>query len=151
MELRSKVFGPNEKIPDLHARDGSDASPPLSWSDLPEDTKSLALIVEDPDAPRGPFTHWVIWDIPITNSGLPENVSHAGDFTDGTRQGDNDFGESGYGGPRPPKGETHRYVFKLFAIDERLELEEGATKDQLLEAMRGHVLDQAELVGCYGR
>lgn len=151
MQLRSDAFAPNETIPRAYVRDGEDKSPPLSWSGVPGDTKSLALIVEDPDAPSGTFTHWVIFDIPVTHPGLAEDVSHAGDFTDGTRQGDNDFDERGYSGPRPPKGEKHRYVFKLFAIDDRLELEEGASKEALLEAMRGHVLDQAELVATYSR
>lgn len=151
MELRSAVIEPNGTIPSTYVRDGDDKSPPLSWSGVPDDTKSLALIVEDPDAPRGTFTHWLIWDIPVTHGGLSEDVSHAGDFTDGTRQGDNDFDERGYSGPRPPTGETHRYVFKLFAIDDKLELEEGASKEELLDAMRGHVLDRAELVGCYAR
>jgi Raf kinase inhibitor-like YbhB/YbcL family protein len=151
MELRSDAFEPGGTIPRRHGRDGGNKSPPLSWSGLPGDAKSLALIVEDPDAPGRTFTHWVIWDIPVTNPGLREGVSHAGDFNDGTRQGDNDFDERGYSGPRPPRGETHRYVFRLFAIDEKLELEEGATKDQLLEAMRGHVLDRAELVGNHSR
>lgn len=151
MELKGDAIRPNGTIPTRYAREGDDKSPPLSWSDLPEETKSLALVMEDPDAPRGHFTHWLIWDIPVTHGGLSEDVSHAGDFTDGTRQGDNDFNERGYSGPHPPRGEKHRYVFKLFAIDDKLELEEGATKDELFEAMRGHVLDQAELVATYAR
>ncbi len=151
MQLRSDVIQPNGTIPDPYVRNGADKSPPLSWSDVPEETKSLALIVEDPDSPGKTFAHWLIWDIPVTHGGLSEDVSHAGDFTDGTRQGDNDFDERGYSGPHPPKGEKHRYVFKLFAIDDKLELEEGATREELLEAMRGHVLDQAELVATYSR
>lgn len=151
MELRSEAFSQNETIPRVYARDGEDRSPPLTWSDLPCDAQSLALIVEDPDAPRGTFTHWLMWDIPITNEHLPEGVEHAGDFNDGRRQGDNDFDERGYSGPQPPNGETHRYVFRLFALDQRLQVEEGATKDDLLRAMEGHVLDQAELVGRYRR
>lgn len=151
MQLRSEAFSPNEIIPRSYARDGADHSPPLAWSDLPCDTKSLALVVEDPDAPRGTFTHWLMWDIPITQDHMPENVEHAGDFNDGRRQGDNDFGERGYSGPQPPRGETHRYVFRLFALDERLQVEEGASKEALLRAMEGHVLDRAELVGLYRR
>ena len=101
MQLRSDAYAPNETNPRAYVRDGEDKSPPLSWSGVPGDTKSLALIVEDPDAPSGTFTHWVIFDIPVTHPGLSEDVSHAGDFTDGTRQGDNDFDERGYSGPRP--------------------------------------------------
>ena len=151
MELRSEAFSPNDMIPRTYARDGADHSPPLRWTDLPCDTQSLALIVEDPDAPRGTFTHWLMWDIPITNERLPENVEHAGDFNDGRRQGDNDFDERGYSGPQPPRGTTHRYRFKLFALDAPLKLEEGSRRMELLEAMKGHVLDKAELVGCYRR
>lgn len=151
MQLRSEAFSPNESIPKVYTRDGEDLSPPLEWADLPCDAQSLALIVEDPDAPRGTFTHWLMWDIPITNAHLPEGVVHAGDFNDGRRQGDNDFDERGYSGPAPPRGETHRYVFRLFALDQRLSLEEGAHKDELLRAMQGHVLDQAELIARYRR
>lgn len=151
MELRSEAFTQDGTIPRVYTRDGEDRSPPLTWSDLPRDAESLALIVEDPDAPRGTFTHWLMWDIPITNERLPEGVVHAGDFNDGRRQGDNDFDERGYSGPQPPKGQTHRYVFRLFALDQRLQVEEGATKEQLLRAMEGHVLDRAELVGRYRR
>jgi Raf kinase inhibitor-like YbhB/YbcL family protein len=151
MELRSGDFEPGGRIPRKHTREGEDTSPPLAWSGLPIETKSLALIVEDPDAPRGTFTHWLMWDIPIERAGLPEGVEHAGDFNDGRRQGDNDFDERGYSGPMPPKGECHRYVFRLFALDDRLLLEEGATKEQLLQAMQGHVIQEAKLIGRYER
>ncbi len=151
MRLKSEAFRPNEHIPETYAREGEDKSPPLSWSDVPEDTEALALIVEDPDAPRGTFTHWLMWDIPVNEERLPEDVSHAGDFTDGRRQGDNDFDERGYSGPKPPSGEEHRYVFKLFALDRRLQLAEGSHKDELLRAMRGHILDQTELIGRFRR
>ncbi len=151
MKLQSTAFPPDGTIPRAYARTGKDVSPPLEWREIPEGTEALALVVEDPDAPRGTFTHWLMWDIPITRRGLPEDVSHAGRFTDDARQGDNDFGERGYSGPQPPRGETHRYVFKLFALDEPLRLEEGASKDDLLRAMKGHVLDRAELVGRFSR
>jgi Raf kinase inhibitor-like YbhB/YbcL family protein len=108
----------------------------------------LALVVEDPDAPRGTFTHWLMWDIPITEQGLPENLGH---LTNAARQGDNDFGERGYSGPKPPRGETHRYVFKLFALDQPIRLQDGAKKDELMRAMKGHILAHAELIGRYGR
>lgn len=151
MEIRTEAFETNGMIPREYARDGGDKSPDLTWSGLPPKTQALALIVEDPDAPNGTFTHWLMWDIPITRDRLPEDVSHAGDFTDGARQGDNDFDERGYSGPQPPRGRTHHYHFKLFALDEPLRLEEGARREELLRAMRGHVLDQAEIVGCYRR
>ncbi len=151
MELRSSAFEPGGRIPRKHTREGADASPPLAWSGLPADTQSLALIVEDPDAPRGIFSHWVIFDIPIERAGLPEGVEHSGGFLDGRRQGDNDFEERGYSGPMPPEGECHRYLFRLFALDDRLQLEPGISREELLEAMRGHVLEHAELIGRYAR
>lgn len=151
MRLTSDGFRANGPIPDTYARDGADRSPPLRWSDLPEDTQALALVVEDPDAPRGTFTHWLMWNIPITDDRLDEGVSHAGNFFDGRKQGDNDFEERGYSGPKPPRGEKHRYVFKLFALDQKLNIEEGAHKDELLRAMKGHVLEEADLVGRYPR
>jgi Raf kinase inhibitor-like YbhB/YbcL family protein len=151
MQIKTEAFEPNGKIPRVYARDGADKSPPIEWAELPPETKALALIVDDPDAPRGTFTHWLMWDIPITRHFLPEDIAHDGDFTDGARQGDNDFDERGYSGPMPPRGETHHYHFKLFALDQPLKLEEGAHKDQLLRAMKGHVLDEAEVVGLYRR
>ncbi len=147
MRLTSEGFQPNDEIPDTYVRDGEDRSPPLAWRDVPEGAQALALIVEDPDAPHGTFTHWLMWDIPIDRGGLAEDTGHAGGFTDGMRQGDNDFDERGYSGPRPPTGEEHRYIFKLFALDRRLQLPAGAHRNELLRAMKGHVLDQAELVG----
>lgn len=152
MELSSTAFAPNGTIPRRFARDGEDVSPPLTWSGLPDETEALALVVEDPDAPRGTFTHWLLWDIPITSHELPEGVRHIGKFfEDGRRQGDNDFDERGYSGPMPPKGETHRYVFRLFALDRPLRLAEGASRKELFRAMKGHVIDEADLVGRYGR
>jgi Raf kinase inhibitor-like YbhB/YbcL family protein len=151
MEIHTEAFEANGMIPTEYARDGGDKSPDLEWSGLPPKTKALALIVEDPDAPSGTFTHWLMWDIPVTRHGLPEDLSHAGDFADGARQGDNDFDERGYSGPQPPRGTMHRYRFKLFALDAPLKLEEGARRLELLTAMKGHVLDQAEIVGRYRR
>lgn len=151
MQITSDAFRPNDRIPDEYARDGDDKSPPLSWSDLPPETKALSLLVEDPDAPNGSFTHWLLWNIPVTRDKLDEGIEHRGWFSDEARQGSNDFEEEGWSGPRPPKGETHRYVFHLYALDEPLDLEDGATRDELEEAMDGHILDEAILVGKYGR
>src|SRR5688572_28956640 len=124
MKIITDAFRPNGEIPRRYTREGDDRSRPLWWKGLPERTESLALIVEDPDAPRGTFTHWLMWDIPITLDHLTEQVSHAGEMTDGSRQGENDFGEHGYSGPMPPRGsKPHHYHFKLFALDTRLRLE----------------------------
>lgn len=151
MQITSDAFQPNQRIPDEYAREGEDKSPPLTWSDLPKETKALSLLVEDPDAPNGSFTHWLLWNIPVTRERLDEDVQHRGWFADEARQGDNDFDERGWSGPRPPKGEEHRYVFHLYALDEPLDLEDGATREELERAMKGHVLDEATLIGKYSR
>lgn len=151
MQLTSDAFEPNGRIPERHSRDGGDVSPPLSWSDLPEETKALSLLVEDPDAPGKSFTHWLIWNIPVTREHLDEDVLHRGWFADEVHQGNNDFDELGWSGPRPPKGETHRYVFHLYALDEPLQLDDGARREDLEAAMGGHVLGEAKLVGTYSR
>ena len=151
MQLTSEAFDSHGRIPDAHARDAADRSPPLTWSELPAETKALSLLVEDPDAPGGSFTHWMIWNIPVTTERLDEDVQHRGWLSDEAHQGDNDFGERGWSGPRPPRGETHRYVFHLYALDEPLALDDGADRAALEEAMAGHVLEEATLVGTYGR
>jgi len=149
LTLQSDAFKDRGEIPEAHAYNGDDRSPPLRWSGVPEKAKALALIMEDPDAPSGTFVHWLAYNIPVTEKGLEEGMEHRGDKTEGTLQGQNDFGEVGYGGPKPPKGETHRYVFKLFALDSRLELKPGVDKQTLEKAMQGHTLAQAELVGTF--
>lgn len=150
MVLVSPSFKPGEKIPAVHTCDGEDTSPALQWSDPPPETKRFALISDDPDAPSGTWVHWVIWNIPAEALGLPENLPKKGALPDGTRQGTNDFGRIGYGGPCPPSG-THRYTFRLYALDAALELPEGARKAQLEKAMEMHVLSEAELMGKYHR
>jgi Raf kinase inhibitor-like YbhB/YbcL family protein len=125
-------------------------SPPLTWSDLPSGTKSLTLIAEDPDAPKKTWVHWVIFNIPPGNVGLPEDVRHDGELPNGARQGVNDFGRVGYGGPCPPSG-VHRYFFRLFALDTLLELAPGANKEEVLEAMQGHILGEGTVMGEYRR
>jgi Raf kinase inhibitor-like YbhB/YbcL family protein len=150
MKLESTAFTDKGLIPSKYTCDGEDISPPLSWSEPPSGTKSLALIVDDPDAPGKTFVHWVLYDIPATARALPDNVAAEGNLPSGSLQGKNDFGKLGYGGPCPPGG-THRYFFKLYALDTKLGLESGATKAQVLVSMDGHILAEAELMGRYQR
>jgi Raf kinase inhibitor-like YbhB/YbcL family protein len=151
LHLSSPAFEPEAEIPKVYTGDGENRSPPLQWAEAPMKTLTYALIADDPDAPSGTFVHWVLFDIPVTHPGLPEGVLHTGDTTDGTRQGRNDFGGLGYGGPKPPAGKPHRYVFKLYALDSRLNLQPGASKAEVERAMQGHVLDEAKLTGRYAR
>ncbi len=148
LELRS-VFGYGERIPVKYTCDGEDVSPPLEWEPL-KGVKSYALIVEDPDAPMGTFTHWVLYDIPGDVRSLPEGVPKEGETRYG-KQGLNDFGRIGYGGPCPPPGKPHRYFFKLYALDTVLNLKPGLKRGEVLAAIKGHVIAQAELMGTYGR
>jgi len=150
MTIISPAFSEGETIPVQYTCDGNDISPPLTWSDPPDGTVSFALISDDPDAPMGTWVHWVVYDIPADVSGLPENVPEKPALDNGAVQGVNDFGSIGYGGPCPPSG-IHRYYFKLYAIDAKLGLKSGAAKDMVLEAMRGHVLAEAQLMGRYSR
>jgi len=147
--LTSTAFSQGGEIPVKYTCKGEDLSPPLSWSGVPEGAKSLVLICDDPDAPRGTFVHWVVYNIPSSASGLPEGVPAEPSLEDGTLQGTNHFGKIGYGGPCPPPGPAHRYFFKLYALDTTLELPPGATKEQVLKAMEGHVLAETELVGTF--
>jgi Raf kinase inhibitor-like YbhB/YbcL family protein len=144
MKITSSAFQEGANIPSKFTCDGSDASPPLQIADVPLDAKSLALIVDDPDAPSGLFTHWMVWNI------LPQTGAIGEGSTPKGVQGANDFGKSGYGGPCPPSG-THRYYFKIFALDRKLDLPFGARRGQLDAAMKGHVLAQGELMGRYSR
>lgn len=150
MKLESTAFTANEMIPFLYTRDGQDVSPPLSWDAPPTGTQSLALIVDDPDAPDDIFVHWVLYDIPPEIQQLPQAVPAQATLLNGGAQGKNDFGNLGYGGPCPPSG-VHRYFFKLYALDRELGLKSGATKAQLEAAMDGHILASAELIGRYWR
>ena len=154
LTLTCTAFEANGAIPRKYTCDGDDESPPLSWSGLPEGTQSLALIVDDPDAPdpaapKMVWVHWVLYNIPTTASGLPENVT-AAKLPAGTREGLNDWKRTGYGGPCPPRG-RHRYFHKLYALDAVLGELKEPTKEQLLRAMEGHILEQAELIGTYQR
>jgi len=140
-----------QTIPQQYTCDGADLSPPLAWSDVPDGTQSFALISDDPDAPMGTWVHWVAYNIPADSTGFPEGMAKTETLPDGTRQGITDFRAVGYGGPCPPPGKPHRYFFKLYALSTVLNLPPKATKADLLVAMNGHVLAQAELVGTYGR
>lgn len=153
MELSSGAFRDGDEIPSVHTCEGKDTSPPLSIKNVPQGTKSLALIVDDPDAPGGTFVHWVIWNIPPDTGSIPEGVQPAKTLSSlgGAKQGMNDFGKLGYRGPCPPHGPPHRYFFKLYALDTTVDLEPGASKAELERAMQGHVLAQATLTGRYSR
>jgi len=151
IELTSTAFQPGATIPKQHTGDGPDRSPPLRWSEPPSGTKSLALICDDPDAPRGTWVHWVLFNMPVQARELEEGVPPTETLGNGARQGKNDFGNIGYGGPAPPKGKPHRYFFKVYALDTAPELPPGATKVQLVSAMKGHILAEGQLMGTYGR
>jgi Raf kinase inhibitor-like YbhB/YbcL family protein len=150
MQLTSTAFQEGATIPKPYTGDGKDVSPPLQWSGAPTGTKSFALIGDDPDAPRGTWVHWVLFNVPADVQGLSEGASKEG-LPTGTRQGKNDFGNLGYGGPAPPRGKPHRYFFKLYALDTLLDLQEGATKQQVEQAMKNHILAQGQLMGQYAR
>jgi len=150
-QLTSSAFREGQRIPSEYTKDGMGLSPPLAWSDLPDGTLSLALIADDPDAPRRCWVHWVLFNLPGDLRGLEDGIAAVETLADGAKQGKNDFGTIGYGGPAPPRGKPHRYFFKLYALDALLTLPAGATKDQLLAAIKGHVLAEAHLMGKYQR
>jgi Raf kinase inhibitor-like YbhB/YbcL family protein len=151
VDLTSAAFKEGDSIPKQYTADGKDMSPPLHWTEPPPGTKSFALICEDPDAPRGTWTHWVLFNLSPDTRDLPEAVPAKETLNNGARQGNNDFKKIGYGGPAPPKGKLHRYLFKVFALDTMLELPTGATKETLIGAMKGHELAQGHLTGVYER
>ncbi len=150
MQLTSPAFNEGEPIPTRYSCDGLDESVPLVWTEPPAGTRSFALIMDDPDAPMGTWVHWVLYNIPATTRELPAGVRADATLPDGSRHGKNSWKRLGYGGPCPPRG-THRYFFKLYALDTLLDLAPGATKEELLKAMTGHILGQAELMGTYRR
>jgi hypothetical protein len=150
ISMSSPAFADGELIPVKYTCDGENVSPPLEWGGLPAGAQSLALIMDDPDAPSGTFVHWVIYDLPPTLSGLPEDVPSDEKPSVGGTQGNNGAGKLGYTGPCPPSG-THHYFFRLYALDARLDAAAGLSKDKLLQAMEGHVLAQGELMGIYSR
>ena len=153
LTLTSPAFTAGDMIPAKFTGDGPDLSPPLEWSRLPAGTRCLALIVDDPDAPGGTWVHWVLVGIPPDRASLPEGVdasAHPRGLV-GAVNGKNDFGRLGYGGPAPPRGPAHRYLFKLYALDAPLAVPPGVTRDRLLAAMKGHILGEAQLMGLYQR
>ncbi|WHZ16452.1 MAG: Phospholipid-binding protein, YbhB/YbcL family [Nitrospira sp.] len=150
-ELTGSVFKEGELIPNKYTCEGSDLSPPLRWNNPPAGTRSFVLIVDDPDAPVGTWVHWVLYNIPIDVRGLAEGLPALETLPNDALQGLNDFKRIGYGGPCPPPGPPHRYVFTLYALDRDLNLKPRATKAQVLDAMKGHVLGEAHLTGRFGR
>lgn len=158
-KLISPSFGQNQPIPAKHTCEGQDASPALKWEGAPSNTKSFALICDDPDAPGGSWVHWVIYGIPATTTELPENVAKSDtvgggstQLTTGAKQGVNDFGKVGYGGPMPPRGHgVHHYHFRLYALNADPKLAPRVTRQQLDQAIRGQIVWQTELVGTYER
>jgi Raf kinase inhibitor-like YbhB/YbcL family protein len=151
MKLTSTAFGEGKAIPSQYTGTGVDASPPLRWESAPAGTKSFALICDDPDAPGSTWVHWVIYCLPPATAELRANVPVSEVLPDGAMQGLNDFGRIGYGGPLPPPGKPHRYFFKLYALDARPSLAPRAIKQELLQAMNGHVLAEAQLMGTFQR
>ena len=146
IQLFSSAFADGASIPRVYTCDGDDVSPPLTWSGMPPGVQSLALIVDDPDAPRGTWVHWVVYGLSPDLGNLPQDASEISAI-DGT----NDFGNTDYGGPCPPSGPAHRYFFRLYALDSSLDLAQGATKSQLLNAMAGKIIAQRTLTGTYER
>ncbi len=150
--LTSAAFKDGAPIPAKYTCDGVDVSPPLAWSGAPAGTRSVALIADDPDAPGGTWVHWVLYNLPAEVSDLPENIAKVESLDlGGARQGRNDFRRPGYGGPCPPPGPAHRYFFKLYALDTRLELKAGAQKKDVEAALEGHALGSAQIMGTYAR
>ncbi|MCJ7812156.1 YbhB/YbcL family Raf kinase inhibitor-like protein [bacterium] len=150
IKITSTAFNEGGMIPVKYTCDGLDVSPPLTWSNVPDGTKSLALICDDPDAPMGTWVHWILFNLPPEIKMLPENVPSKEVLSNGAKQGKNDSRKIGYEGPCPPGG-THRYYFKIYALDTVLDLEAGIKKADLIKAMEGRILAEGQLMGRYGR
>lgn len=151
IKITSKSFREGGMIPEKYSCDGDNASPPLAWNSVPEGTKSIALICDDPDAPMRIWIHWILFNLPPNVRELAENVPPQRELKNGTRQGTNDFRRIGYGGPCPPPGPAHRYYFKLYALDTVVNLGPGTSEFQLVEAMKDHILAEGQLMGKYKR
>ena len=151
LELSSSAIRANKPIPAEYTCDGADQSPPLSWNKLPYGTQTVALVVDDPDAPGGTWVHWVVYNLPTSIRELPPGIHAVSELPNGGRQGTNSFKRIGYGGPCPPQGTRHRYFFRLYALDTALDLAPGATKAQLMQAMEPHILGVGELIATYAR
>ncbi len=150
IEVRSSAFGEGERIPSDFTCDGADMSPPIEWSGVPASAQSLAIIADDPDAPSGNWTHWLVYDLPPDLTHLPAGIAAGEALPGGALQGRTDFRKTGYGGPCPPSGE-HRYFFRVYALDAMLHLKSGVSKQELLRAMQGHILAEGALMGTYDR
>jgi Raf kinase inhibitor-like YbhB/YbcL family protein len=150
LNIKSSAFEEGALIPEKYTCDGEDVSPPLSWTQPPKETKSMVLICDDPDAPMGTWVHWVLFGLSPDTLELAEGISREKEVLGGVKQGLNDFRKYGYGGPCPPGG-THRYFFKLYALDTQVDLNAGATKNEVLNAIKGHILAEGKLMGCYSR
>lgn len=150
IKITSPAFEDGGLIPAKYTCDGADISPPLRWDAVPEGTRSIALICDDPDAPMGTFVHWVLFDLPAETRELAEKLPDDETLPNGSRQGITDFGKTGYGGPCPPSG-THRYFFKIYALDKKIDVVAIADKDHLLKAIEGHIIGQGQLIGKYKR
>ena len=148
LRLTSRAFQNEGAIPDTYSKQGGNISPPLAWTGVPDGTRSLALIVDDPDAPSGVFVHWLLYGIPPGTTELKEHLAATPSLPNGARQGRNGYGDLGYGGPQPPSG-THRYFFRLYALDTDSDVPGGLTREELEGIIEGHVLEQAQLMGRY--
>jgi len=151
MNLTCPSFGDGSTIPASYTADGANVSPAFAWSGAAGNTRSFAFLCEDPDAPRGTWIHWVLYNLPVDCNELVEGVSPGGSLPAGAKEGVNSWGKVGYGGPSPPPGKPHRYVFRLFALDVVLEGLTRPTKAQLEQAMQGHILASGQWIGKYGR
>lgn len=151
LAVSSSAFQEGGKIPARYTCEGQDVSPAITWGEPPAETQSFALIMDDPDAPGGVFTHWVLFNLPADSRELPEAVPTQAQLPNGSLQGKNDFGKTGYGGPCPPSGRPHRYQFTLYTLDQPLDLKAGASKKSVIDAMQGHILAQGRLTGTYQR
>jgi len=151
LQLTSQAFQDGDSIPAEYTADGRDISPPLQWEGVPEGTKAFVLLCLDPDAPVGTFVHWTLYDIPADCHLLEEGVPPEETVLNSARQGKNNFGRIGYGGPAPPPGGPHRYIFYLYALDQPTDVPAGASKDSIVNTMQGHILAETSLTGKYGR
>jgi Raf kinase inhibitor-like YbhB/YbcL family protein len=151
LKLQSSAFKEGERIPEKYTCDGESISPPLSWHMIDTSVMSWTLILFDPDAARGGFNHWVIYNLPPEATGLPEAVPATNKLSNGALQGKNDTLKEGYSGPCPPPGPAHHYVFTLYALSTKLKLPSGVSRKQLLDAMKGHIISEGKLIGLYSR
>jgi Raf kinase inhibitor-like YbhB/YbcL family protein len=151
MKLSSSAFASGATVPSQYTCKGTDISPALNWSGAPAHTASFALIMDDPDAPSGTWVHWVMWNIPQKAHSLPEGIAKSQELDDGSRQGRNSFGKIGYNGPCPPPGQTHRYFFRIYALDQSVNLQPGANRLDVDAAIKAHILAQGEYIGTFHR